>query len=167
MVERAPDITEQLLGHIPRLEVVRSILARYQEPRKEKEDAEPSEEEKLVRRGAQLLKGAVELDALEAQGVTVAQAGNTLKGRANQYDPQVLAALLELCGQRPAGETIREVSLAALKPGMIFATDVKMTTGTLFVARGYEITESFLERVRNFRPGSVKEPLKVIVRDED
>ena len=167
MVERAPDITEQLLGHIPRLEVVRSILARYQEPRKEKEDAEPSEEEKLVRRGAQLLKGAVELDALEAQGVTVAQAGNTLKGRANQYDPQVLAALLELCGQRPAGETIREVSLAALKPGMIFATDVKMTTGTLFVARGYEITESFLERVRNFRPGSVKEPLKVIVRDAD
>lgn len=168
MVERAPDITEQLLGHIPRLEVVRRILATYQAPlRKEKDDAEPSEEERLVRRGAQLLKAAVELDALEAQGVSVAQAGNTLKGRADQYDPQVLAALLELCGQRPAGETIREVSLAALKPGMIFATDVKMTTGTLFVARGYEITESFLERVRNFRPGSVKEPLKVIVRDAE
>jgi hypothetical protein len=49
---------------------------------------------------------------------------------------------------------------------MVFARDVKMVTGTLFVARGYEVTESFLERLKNLRPGSLKEPLKVVLRAE-
>ncbi len=163
MVERSPDVTEQLLGHIPRLEIVRRILASCQQPFRTT-DAEVSREEQLVRRGAQLLKGAVEVDALEGQGLSGADIVTVLKGHASDYDPPVLTALLEICGQRGHGETIREVSLAALRAGMIFATDVKLTTGTLFVARGYEVTESFLERVRNFRAGSVKEPLKVIVR---
>ncbi len=47
---------------------------------------------------------------------------------------------------------------------MVLAADVKMATGTLFVARGYEVTPAFLERVRNFRAGSVREPIKVLIR---
>jgi len=39
-----------------------------------------------------------------------------------------------------------------------------MTSRTLFVARGYEVTPAFLERIRNFRPGSVREPIKVLIR---
>jgi hypothetical protein len=46
---------------------------------------------------------------------------------------------------------------------MVCADDVKMLNGTLLVARGYEVTASFLERIRNFRAGTVKEPLRVIV----
>jgi len=57
--------------------------------------------------------------------------------------------------------------VTALKPGMVFASDVKLVTGNLFVARGYEITAGFLERLKNLRPGSVKEPLKVIIRSEE
>jgi hypothetical protein len=46
----------------------------------------------------------------------------------------------------------------------VFAEEVKTTTGTLLVARGYEVTPGFVERAKNFRPGTVKEPLRVIVR---
>jgi response regulator RpfG family c-di-GMP phosphodiesterase len=164
MVERAPDISEQLLAHIPRLEIVRAILAARGEPYRGPPAAELSAEEKTIRRGAELLKAASDFDTLEAQGMAGAKALEALKGRTDQYNPDVLGALQALCGSQHSEDCIRDVSLAALRPGMVFATDVKMTTGTLFVARGYEVTESFLERIRNFRPGSVKEPFRVSIR---
>jgi response regulator RpfG family c-di-GMP phosphodiesterase len=163
MVERSPDVTEQLLGHIPRLETVREILSTQAQPYR-KHDGEVTASQRVVRRGAQLLKIAVALDTLEAQGLSGQVALETLKGRAEQYDPEVLAAACEIGGGQVGGETIREVSLAALRPGMVFASDVKLTTGTLFVARGYEVTESLLERLKNFRAGSVHEPVKVVIR---
>ncbi len=166
MVERAPDISEQLLGHIPRLEIVRAILAARTEPYRGQAGADVSAEQKTIRRGAELLRVANDFDTLEAQGMASAKALDTLKGRADQYNPDVLAALQEVCGSQRSDECIREISLAALKPGMVFASDVKLTTGTLFVARGYEVTESFLERIRNFRAGSVKEPFRVSIRTE-
>jgi len=47
---------------------------------------------------------------------------------------------------------------------MVFVDDVKMQNGMLLVARGYEVTPGFLERVRNLKPGTVKEPLRVVLR---
>ena len=164
MVERAPDVTEQLLGHIPRLEAVREILASYLKPYKKLDRHESTHELEQVRRWTQILRVAVDFDTLEAQGLSGAVALTTLKGRADQYDPQVLSAFLSLFGERKDGDKIRDISLAALRSGMVLAADVKLSTGTLFVARGYEVTPAFLERVRNFRPGSVREPIKVLIR---
>jgi hypothetical protein len=166
MVERAPDVTQQLLGHIPRLEGVRGILATYAGPYRKRSGADVTPEEQVVARGAQLLKIALDYDTLEAQGMTAVDALKTINGRAEIYDPEVLTALFGVCTGRDEREAIREVSLAALKPGMTFAQDVKLNSGALFVARGYEVTESFLERIKNFRPGSVKEPVKVVLRSE-
>lgn len=163
MVERAPDVTQQLLGHIPRLETVREILASYARPYR-KHDAELSPAERVTRRGAHLLRAAVDFDAFEGQTMSPSDALDTMRAREADYDPEVLQALFEVCGNRPQREVVREVTVNALKAGMVFATDVKLTTGTLFVARGYEVTESFLQRIQNFRAGSIKEPLKVIIR---
>ncbi len=169
MVERAPDVTQQLLGHIPRLEVVRRILAVHGRAEAGQRPAglgESEEEERLVRRGAQLLKGATEVDTMEAQGMSATGITAALRAHAKEYEPDVLEALIALCAELPGPDSVREIPLVALKPGMVFAADVKLTTGALFVARGYEVTESFLERVRNFRAGSVKEPLKVLLRPD-
>jgi hypothetical protein len=46
---------------------------------------------------------------------------------------------------------------------MVMADDVRLTSGTILVARGYEITERFVERVRNFAPNSIQQPVRVIV----
>ena len=73
----------------------------------------------------------------------------------------MLAALRGGSGPRSG---VREVTLAVLCVGMVFVDDVKTSTGTLLVARGFEVTQGFLERARNFKPGMVKEPLRVVVR---
>jgi CheY-like chemotaxis protein len=163
MLERAPDVTEQLLSHIPRLEAVREILASCPKPFKSL-DKEASQAQLMIARWTGILRVAIDFDTLEAQGQSSALALTTLKGRADQYEPQVLTAFLSLFGQRKEGDKIRDISVAALRSGMVLAADVKMATGTLFVARGYEVTPAFLERVRNFRPGAVREPIKVLIR---
>jgi CheY-like chemotaxis protein len=165
MLERSPDITAQLLGHIPRLEPVREILAGYHKPYRAPEPGEEvSHGREQLSRWTQMLRVAVDFDTLEAQGQSSAVALTALKGRADQYDPALLTAFLGLFGQRKEGDKIRDISVAALRSGMVLAADVKMATGTLFVARGYEVTPAFLERIRNFRPGSVREPLKVLIK---
>jgi CheY-like chemotaxis protein len=164
MLERAPDVTEQLLGHIPRLEAVREILSQYAKPYKKLDHHEATHEKQQLQRWSQILRVAVDFDTLEAQGLSSAIALTTLNGRADHYDPQVLTAFLSLFGQRKDGDKIRDISVGALRSGMVLAADVKLATGTLFVARGYEITPAFLERIRNFRPGSVREPIKVLIR---
>jgi response regulator RpfG family c-di-GMP phosphodiesterase len=167
MVERAPDVTQQLLGHIPRLEAVRDILARHTLPSTKQRMAGLGAEQRLIQRGAELLAVAVDYDALEAKGQTSSEAMVNLSLHPDKYEAEVLAALAEICHSRPQVDVVRELSVAALKPGMVFASDVKLVTGTLFVARGYEITAGFLERLKNLRPGSLKEPLRVIIRSEE
>jgi response regulator RpfG family c-di-GMP phosphodiesterase len=164
MLDRSPDVTEQLLSHVPRLELVREILASYTKPYKKADKVELTHDQAKLQRLSQILRVAVDFDTLEAQGLSSGIALTTLKGRADQYEPQVLAAFLGMHGQRREGDKIRDISVAALRSGMVLAADVKMATGTLFVARGYEVTPAFLERIRNFRPGSVREPIKVLIR---
>jgi hypothetical protein len=57
-----------------------------------------------------------------------------------------------------------ELPIAGLRVGMIFAEDIRTQSGTLLVARGFEVTGSFIERTKNFRAGTVKEPMRVIVK---
>ncbi len=165
MLERAPDVTAELLGHIPRLEVVREILTGYLQPyRAPAEGAPLTSAQQQLSRWQQMLRVVADFDTLESQGQNSAVALTRLKGRAERYDPAVLAAFVATFGQRREGDKIRDISVAALRSGMVLAADVKMATGTLFVSRGYEVTPAFLERLRNFRPGSVREPLKVLIR---
>jgi FixJ family two-component response regulator len=158
-VERAASTTLALLGNVPRLEAVQSILAASHQPRRPQ--GEGSEAERLVLRGAQLLQAARALDSLEGQGLSGAELSQGLAARTKDLEPDIGAALGQLCTERSERGGAREVALTALRVGMVVAEDVKLSTGALFVARGYEVTEGFLERVRNLRAGSVREPIKV------
>jgi hypothetical protein len=163
MAARTPIVTEQLLGNIPRLEAVRGILAGYSKPYRRQPVPETDPSKLLVDLGAQILRVALDYDVLEAQGNTDSLVVDTMRGRADRYDPEVLAALVALRGGSTPRAEVREVPLSGLRVGMVCADDVKMLNGTLLVARGYEVTASLLERIRNFRGGTVKEPLRVIV----
>ncbi len=163
MLECSPDVTEQLLAHIPRLEAVRQILASYGQPYVAPQRELTPEQARLARWTA-MLRVATDFDTLEAQGLSSAVALTTLKAHAEQYEAQVFAAFLAIVGQRRDGDKVRDISLTALRSGMVLAADIKMATGTLFVARGFEVTPAFLERVKNFRPGAVREPIKVVIR---
>jgi CheY-like chemotaxis protein len=164
MVARMPEITDQLLAHIPRLETVRVMLANSQEPIRRSTCIQPEAEAGLVDIGAKLIKAAVAFDVLTQSGLSDADAVSVLRGEPKRFDRDVVAALGELYASADAQYEIVEIAVDGLVPGMVLAEDLKSRTGMLLVARGFEVTPTFMERIRNYRPGSVEESVRVIRR---
>jgi hypothetical protein len=146
--------------------VVRAILATYARPFRRPAAGAPEEAgEAFVRRCAQMLRVVSDVDVLEAQGNTTARSFDTMRGRADAYDSEVLAAYAELRGRSRPREEIREIPFSQLRVGVVFAEDVFLRTGALLAAREFEVTEGFLERARNFQAGLQKPTVRVIVRE--
>ena len=161
MVDRAPQLAEQLLRNIPRLERVSDILAAQSRSRGARAALEHDPAAARLDLISQLLRAATDFDGLDTQGNSASAAIDTMRGRPTRYAPEVLEALARIRGGQGPRVGAREVFLSVLCAGMVFVDDVKSRTGTLLVARGFEVTPSFLERVRNLPPGTVKEPLRV------
>ena len=161
MLARVPAVTEQLLGSIPRLEPVREILAFYSKPQP---PASNDPKQQHIEACARLLRVVTDFDALEGRGSSPELAIATLRSRSGKYDPKMLEALAVTRGANECREEIKELPIAGLRVGMIFAEDIRTKSGTLLVARGFEVTGSFIERAKNFRAGTVKEPMRVIVK---
>jgi response regulator RpfG family c-di-GMP phosphodiesterase len=161
MVKRLPVVTEQLLANIPRLEPVREILA-HKELRFDGEGGGKKGTDLSL--GGRMLKIALDYDVLEAQGNSIALALDTLRGRKGLYDPDLLTSFASVLGGRQAEAVIQELPLGRLRAGMVFLDDVRTVSGGLLVAHGHEVTDSLLERMRNFsRNVSLKEPFRVQV----
>jgi response regulator RpfG family c-di-GMP phosphodiesterase len=158
MVDRLPDVAERLLANIPRLEGVREILLQQ----KLAFEPDPASTRPRPCLGARVLRAIVELDVLLTQGSDDSTALDTLRGRGT-HDPAVLDLVAELRGSDAPASEIRELGLLALREGMVFAEDVRATSGALLIARGHEVTVALLERIRHFRPGFVAEPVRVLV----
>jgi response regulator RpfG family c-di-GMP phosphodiesterase len=148
LVNRLPQLAEGLLASIPRLEGVRAILTHQSE-----RFLGPTGASNAARLpiGSRLLRVAHDFDVLEAQGTPPALAVAVLEGRTGEYDPDVLAALRRLVvgeSERPAAR-IEEIRLADVEVGMSFAADVVAANGLLLVARGQDVTQSLLHRIRS------------------
>jgi CheY-like chemotaxis protein len=163
MLARVPQVTEQLLSNIPRLEPVRRMLSGLDLPPGREAGASDAEKQ-LVARGVQMLRIAVDYDVMEGQGMAPPVVFANMRAQASKYDAALVEALAIARGEGAPKVEIRDLSLRDLAAGMVVAQDVMMTSGALLVARGYELTGSLLERLRNFRPGSVCEPIHVMVR---
>jgi len=166
MVARLPDVTDRLLKHIPRLEVVRGILATYTKPFIWMDVPRATAQDRLIVLGAQVLKAALDFDGFDTRGLAASVALGTMRARGDYYNPQVLEALEALLGAQDRPVEVQQVPLSALRVGMVLADDVKLTNGVLLAARGYHVTAGFVERARNFK-GSVEEPLRVFPRSAD
>lgn len=167
MVERVPEIAEQLLGNIPRIDPVRRILL-YQNKRYNGE-GHPADAVKgdNLPWGARALKIVLDFDVLESQGVSARQAFELLFSRTGWYDPAILKAMTDARGDETPGVKMKELALREVCAGMEFAEDVKTTRGLLLIARGQKITPGLIERIMNFPPSlGVQEPVRVIVRDQ-
>jgi len=159
IVGRLPRLTEELLSNIPRLEPVLEILS------KQDMAFHAVNGKKAIPLGARVLKIVADYDDLETSGQSVQLALDTMLGREGCYDPEVFDAFARLkgtCGER---QTIKEIPLQAVRLGMIFGEDVRMKNGSLLVTRGYEVTQSFIERIRNYPPGAVHEPLRIVLNN--
>lgn len=159
LADRVPEVAQRLVEKIPRLESVSQILQQQSLPFGDVSQREARSQ------AACILRVATDFEALETRGASVEVAMATLQGRHGVYAPEVIEAFAKIKGSSPEGaqQEVRELSLNELRPGMVFAEDVKTQTGTVFVARGYEITDRFIARVGNFDAGYLREPIRVSV----
>jgi CheY-like chemotaxis protein len=156
-IEKLPETTRNLLTHIPRLEPVREILSYLNTPLAEG----IASSNHTVRTGVQLLRIASAYDQLETRGMSAQLAIETLRKHQETDRPELLDMLLSIKEADKNRKTIRELPLKAVRIGMVFADDVKLQNGMLFVGRGYEVTPGFVERIAHFKLGMIREPVRI------
>jgi CheY-like chemotaxis protein len=160
VVARAPEMTEKLLANIPRLEAVRAMLALHIRPPRRNMAADSATQ--LIELGAHLLRIAIDVEAVESTRADRSTSPVELLVAKERYDPEVLDALEQTYRGRPPRIPTRTVDIAGLRAGMVLAEDVRLVTGNLLVARGYEVTVSFIERIMNFQPGTFTGEFRII-----
>jgi response regulator RpfG family c-di-GMP phosphodiesterase len=167
MVDELPALAVRLLTAIPRLDSVRDVIRLHTKHYDGSgEPADPRSREDLPL-GARVLRIAVDLDHLHAQGLTSTQALTLLEKRRGFYDPVLLEALAQRVAARVDSE-VAEVTVGQLREGMRLARDVLTSTGALLVGREHVVTEQMLERIRNYqRAVGVAEPLYVLLPGDD
>jgi response regulator RpfG family c-di-GMP phosphodiesterase len=158
-----PFIAKDLLKNIPRLEEVAEIVS-YQGKRF---DGSGFPQDNLrgdkIPLGARLLKVVLDLDTLEAGGLSKPQALARMKENAGWYDPDVLAALEAITWIEGKYE-VKALSIKELLDAMIFDDDVYTMTGTLLISRGQEVTPLIRKRLHAFgEAAGIKEPLQMLV----
>jgi ActR/RegA family two-component response regulator len=159
MVDRMPQVVEELLEHIPRLEPVRAILRlttrNYHDLTANAATPAP------LAWGASALKIVLEYDELQSCPESAGDAVRIMRGRRGRYNPEIFEAFVKLCGPSEEGK-IRELAISELRLGMTLAEDVKTSKGLLLIARGQQMTPSLIERIRNFSATvGIREPLRV------
>jgi len=157
MVKRVPEVTRQLLSKIPRLEGVLEILDKFRYDR----DGVDADSLNALPVGARLLRIVVDYAELESRGASVTVALGAMRARA-VYDPRLMQAFVGEVGVAPA--SVRELSVGELRVGMTLADDVRSTRDELLLARGQNVTERLVERLRNRGTNSIREPVRVFER---
>ncbi|HEY0873193.1 MAG TPA: HD domain-containing phosphohydrolase [Vicinamibacterales bacterium] len=161
MVERTPAVADKVLGSIPRLEVVRGMIAAVHNGRPPQENN--SAQCATIVNGARLIRLAADFDLLDAQGVSPAVALGTLRSRADRYGTENLRLFEEIRDLNSDRDEVREVPIWDLEVGMILVDEVRLLSGVTLAGRGYEVTESFAERGRNFKNSVADTSVRVIM----
>jgi response regulator RpfG family c-di-GMP phosphodiesterase len=145
-----------LLARIPRLEVVALMVAKQEAKR-----ARGPAESDAAAIGAGLLKVARDFDEQVTLGAEPEAALAAMKGSLD-YNPDFVDALQEVHVEE-SQRTVRLVSLAQLRTRMIMHEDVRGRNGLLLFAKGQEVTESALSRLKSFAQTiGIVEPLRVV-----
>jgi response regulator RpfG family c-di-GMP phosphodiesterase len=154
LADGAPAVAQKLLGRIPRLEQVMEILAASQ-TKVELSDG-------LVKDGASILRLVLEYDAQIAQGHTPDVALSSVRAQPGRFESKLVENIESLVGLSAGTPEVKEVAVGRVTPGMVFMDDLYTQIGTLLVPKGFEVTEAFLERARNFGPGILQEKVRVL-----
>jgi CheY-like chemotaxis protein len=155
LAEGAPRVAQALLGRIPRIEPVMEILMASQD----KKADEPGSG--LLKSGADILRLILAYDSLIVAGNSVVASLQSLRSRAPIYGAALVEAFAALVGNQVENEAIVELPVGSVKPGMIILDDLRTAVGTLLVPKGFEVTNAFLERKRNFDPLILQKKVRV------
>ena len=122
-----------------------------------------------IRKASFIIKVALDYDYLiEIGGYDQSLVVETLRGRANEYDPDVTAALQELFSVADNKYCLMEVSPKRLAAGMRLADPLRLENGFLVAPAGSDVDRNLLEIVRNhiacYQGNPFSKKIKVTVR---
>jgi CheY-like chemotaxis protein len=158
LAEGHPEIGNNLVSRIPRLQGVASIIARQ---RLNYASAREFRDEDWFS-GAAILRVALDYATLTGSGKTGVEAIQHMKLNSDDYDPLVLATLQSV-RESQERSVVRKRMVCDLKEGMTLAGDVVDADGQLLITKGRELSNFLLERIRSFARGTrgVQEPISV------
>jgi CheY-like chemotaxis protein len=159
LVGAAPEVAIRLLEHIPRLEPVLQILTALAWP----DEAIARLGDGTIGLATRTLSMVLEYDTLVTQGHPIDTAIQTLRVRASRYGAPLIDRFASYLGAGSSEREVREMPLRAVQPGMAIMQDLRTSMGTLLVPRGFEVTPTFMERIRNYGPDLLAEKIKVLV----
>ena len=152
------DVTQRLLAPIPRLESVRSVLHAASRSSGSSEASTP--DQKHWQRCGQLLRLATDYVDRESHGDSVSIALAEMRTR-HSDQPELIGALEQIKGAEVDNVEIRSLPVRLLQAGMVLCDDLYTQTGQRLVPRGFTVNAGLVERIRNLRAGSLKEPVRV------
>lgn len=161
MVDEAPLVAARLVGHVPRIDEVRQILLGLRSPK-----GGLISMPLVVRHGIDLLRAVEDYVDACALGDTQDVALATLASHHGRYSDDVLEALAKVEADHSVDTEVVEVSVDALRPGMVVLDDVRLSSGVLLLPKGSAVTRGFVEHARYFRPGSVTPSVRVTTKRE-
>ncbi len=158
-----PQIAQDLLKNIPRMEPVAWMIAHQNQPLPK--DWNVSDREmKEMRLGAQLIRAALAFDLQLRKGCSRLDAAHFLSMKFADLDSKVVEAMIEL-EPESAGMDSRTVSISALSTGLILEQEVRSKNGILIAAKGQEITSPMLLKLKSFSAkGSIDDQVVVSPR---
>ncbi len=104
----------------------------------------------------------LDYDTQIAQGLPVNEAIAAIRAQPSRHDVKLVERLESLVGALVGAQQLTDVAVGDLIPGMVFMVELRTHVGTLLVPKGFEVTETFLERMRNFGPGILQERVRVM-----
>ncbi len=150
MLDRHPDVTAQLLGHIPRLEGVSTIIR--------SEAGAETHPDELARHVEILAFANAVADRLLLGGEIDTVLGEL--ERSESHDKELIDRARRRL--RRDGTVIEERALHQLAAGMVLRQDVFTVTDVMLAAAGTTLSGSLLERLRNFNASvGLRSPIKV------
>jgi CheY-like chemotaxis protein len=150
---------QKLLGRIPRLEQVLEILGASQRAKK---DSVEDSSEGLIKLGATILRMVLDYDTQIARGQPAKIALQSLRVDPQRHEAPLLKCLEPLVGTAADGQEVSEMPVDRVMSGIVFLDELRTSIGTLLVPKVFEVTDAFLERMRNFGPGILQEKVRVL-----
>ena len=147
LIENHPQIGARFLKHIPRLELVASVIEQQNTSAQQiaVEGALTAEEKATL--GGQMLRVAMAFDSLSggATGDAEASALKTLSKQPRQFNPALVHALAASSNGRSL--KVSTLAIADLEPGMILNQNLFTHSGALLVAQGQELSPPILQHL--------------------
>ena len=112
--------------------------------------------------GARILLLALDYDTRIARGEDGSIAIQTILAKESRYGRSLIEKFAACVGTAAGTREILKIPLHKVQPGMTIMQDVRTHLGTLLIARGFEVSPPFLERLRNLGASILSEEVSVL-----